>query len=203
MSKKEDFFIKIVLVGDANVGKTNLIKRYALNEFDERALSTIGMDSQFVTGRYVGKTAKVAIWDTAGMECYSANTQLHYRGAAGVMVVYDITDSRTFDHVEKWLKDIRKSCDDDDVIVMLVANKRDLKHVRCVETDEGKRFADENQLLFYETSACDATNVRKAFETVIEHAVQVKKLQEMNDKITGNVRLKKTGPKKKRGCCKV
>jgi len=208
MSKKEDFFIKIVLVGDANVGKTNLIKRFTLNEFDHSARSTVGLDSQFINITFGGKTAKVAIWDTAGMECHGANTQLHYRGTNGVIIVYDITDRKSYNHVTKWLDDVRKSCDNSDVIIMLVGNKHDMRHVRCVETEEAEVFAAENQVLFLETSACDGTNVKLAFNTVIENTIQARTMQEMNEQLPRNhpgnhVRLKHNTTKKKRGCCKT
>ena len=117
------------------------------------------------------------------------------------MIVYDITDKRTFEHVEKWLEDIKKTCDIDHLIIMLVGNKKDLKHIRCVETEDAQLFAEKNKLLYLETSACDSTNVKLAFETLIKSAVEVKTLQEMNDKLLGNVRLKSI--QKKKGCCKV
>ena len=123
-----------------------------------------------------------------------------------MIIVYDITDRKSYNHVTKWLDDVRKSCDNSDVIIMLVGNKHDMRHIRCVETEEAKAFANANHVLFVETSARDCTNVKLAFNTVIENTIQARTMQEMNEKLprsAGNVRLKQSTNKKKMGCCKT
>lgn len=113
-----------------------------------------------------GKTIKSQIWDTAGQERYRAITSAYYRGAVGALLVYDISKKGTFENVERWLKELKDHADAN-LVVMLVGNKSDLKHLRAVTTDEGSAFAAANSLSFIETSALDATNVEGAFRAIL------------------------------------
>lgn len=113
-----------------------------------------------------GKTIKSQIWDTAGQERYRAITSAYYRGAVGALLVYDISKKGTFENVERWLKELKDHADAN-LVVMLVGNKSDLKHLRAVSTEEGSAFASSNSLSFIETSALDATNVEGAFRAIL------------------------------------
>ena len=118
------------------------------------------------------------MWDTAGQERYRAITSAYYRGAVGAMVCYDISKLRSFNNVERWLLELREHADDS-IIVMLVGNKCDLKHLRAVNTEDAEEFAQQHDLMFIETSALDSTNVEEAFTETIKkvHEVQVAKLK--------------------------
>ncbi|GJN22700.1 hypothetical protein PR202_gb10294 [Eleusine coracana subsp. coracana] len=114
-----------------------------------------------------GRTLKAQIWDTAGQERYRAITSAYYRGAVGALLVYDVTKAATFDNVKRWLKELRDHADATNTVVMLIGNKTDLRHLRAVAQDEAAVFAEREGLSFVETSALDATNVDKAFETLL------------------------------------
>lgn len=113
-----------------------------------------------------GKTIKAQIWDTAGQERYRAITSAYYRGAVGALLVYDIAKHLTYENVERWLRELRDHADQN-IVIMLVGNKSDLRHLRAVPTDEAKGFAERNGLSFIETSALDSTNVETAFQNIL------------------------------------
>ncbi|ODV71728.1 Rab family GTPase YPT31 [Cyberlindnera jadinii NRRL Y-1542] len=160
-----DYLLKIVLIGDSGVGKSNLLSRFTRNGFNLDSKSTIGVEFATKTLEVDGKKLKAQIWDTAGQERYRAITSAYYRGAMGALIVYDITKPETYENVSKWLKELKDHADDN-LVVELVGNKSDLEHLRGVPTEEAKHFAAENQLLFTETSALNADNVDLSFEQV-------------------------------------
>ena len=112
------------------------------------------------------KTIKAQIWDTAGQERYRAITSAYYRGAVGALLMYDISKGDSYENVSRWLTELREHADPQ-IVIMLVGNKSDLKHLRAVPTEEAKAFAAENNLLFIETSALDASNVELAFQNIL------------------------------------
>lgn len=125
-----------------------------------------------------GKTVKAQIWDTAGQERYRAITSAYYRGAVGALLVYDITKGQTFDNVQRWLRELRDHADSN-IVIMMAGNKSDLDNLRAVSEDDGQALAEKEGLSFLETSALDATNVEKAFQTIlteIYHIVSKKAL---------------------------
>jgi len=175
-----DFLFKVVLIGDSNVGKSNLLSRFTRNEFNLESKSTIGVEFATRSINVDSKTVKAQIWDTAGQERYRAITSAYYRGAVGALLVYDITKHATYVNAMRWLKELRDHADSN-IVIMLVGNKSDLKHLRAVPTEEAKSFAAENELSFIETSALDASNVESAFQTIltdIYHIVSTKSLEQ-------------------------
>mmetsp|Transcript_4219 Transcript_4219/g.9755 ORF Transcript_4219/g.9755 Transcript_4219/m.9755 type:complete len:219 (+) Transcript_4219:165-821(+) len=161
-----DFLFKVVLIGDSGVGKSNLLSRFTRNEFNLESKTTIGVE--FATKSIVteGKTIKAQIWDTAGQERYRAITSAYYRGAVGALLVYDISKHITFENVERWLKELRDHADVK-IVIMLVGNKSDLRHLRAVQTAEAMAFAEAHDLAFIETSALDSTGVETAFHRIL------------------------------------
>lgn len=113
-----------------------------------------------------GKVIKAQIWDTAGQERYRAITSAYYRGAVGALLVYDIAKHLTYENVERWLRELRDHADQN-IVIMLVGNKSDLRHLRSVPTEEAKLFAERHGLSFIETSALDSTNVETAFQNIL------------------------------------
>ncbi|XP_047180146.1 ras-related protein RABA5b-like [Vigna umbellata] len=162
----EEYLFKVVLIGDSAVGKSNLLSRFARNEFDSNSKATIGVEFQTQVVEIDGKEVKAQIWDTAGQERFRAVTSAYYRGAVGALVVYDISRRGTFDGIKRWLEELTTQ-NDSTVARMLVGNKCDLENIREVSTEEGKNLAEEEGLFFMETSALDSTNVQTAFEIVI------------------------------------
>ncbi|KAL3887270.1 hypothetical protein ACJMK2_027213 [Sinanodonta woodiana] len=163
---KYDVIWKVVLMGDSGVGKSNLLSRFTRNEFSLESRSTIGVE--FATRSVVinGKTVKATIWDTAGQERFRSITAAYYRGAVGALLVYDLSKSHTYENLDRWLKELRDHADND-IAIMLVGNKSDLRHVRAVPTDEAKAFAEKNNMSFIEASALDSRNVDTAFQHLL------------------------------------
>ncbi|XP_063934280.1 ras-related protein Rab-11B-like [Zophobas morio] len=157
-----DYLFKIVMIGDSGVGKSNLLSRFTKNEFNLESKSTIGVEFATRTIEVEGKVIKAQIWDTAGQERYRAITSAYYRGAVGALLVYDIAKRETFENIRKWLKEL-KSHAEENIVVTIVGNKSDLRHLRAVTTDEAHEFAEKESLSFIETSALDSSNVETAF----------------------------------------
>ncbi|KAJ3296024.1 GTP-binding protein of the rab [Borealophlyctis nickersoniae] len=205
MNPEYDYLFKLLLIGDSGVGKSCLLLRFADDTYTESYISTIGVDfvcaekttwiffCDFVdinppygkqqkirTIELEGKTVKLQIWDTAGQERFRTITSSYYRGAHGIIVVYDVTDQETFNNVKQWLQEIdRYACEG--VNKLLVGNKSDLTNKKVVEYNTAKvskaalvenarkkpdEFADQLQIPFLETSAKNATNVEQAFLTM-------------------------------------
>lgn len=167
-----DYLFKIVLIGDSGVGKSNLLSRFTHDEFNLESKSTIGVEFATKSIQTDGKTIKAQIWDTAGQERYRAITSAYYRKAVGALIVYDISKYITFENVERWLKEMRDHADND-IVIMLVGNKCDLRHLRAVPTEEAAEFAKKHDLAFIETSALDSTNVDLAFRTILEEIYKI------------------------------
>ncbi|CAL1377644.1 unnamed protein product [Linum trigynum] len=165
-SQKVDYVFKVVLIGDSAVGKSQILARFARNEFSLDSKATIGVEFQTRTMVIQHKSVKAQIWDTAGQERYRAVTSAYYRGAVGAMLVYDITKRQTFDHIPRWLEELRGHADKN-IVIILIGNKCDLEDQRAVSTEDAKEFAEKEGLFFLETSALNATNVESAFVTVL------------------------------------
>ncbi|KAG5529507.1 hypothetical protein RHGRI_030038 [Rhododendron griersonianum] len=165
-SQKIDYVFKVVLIGDSAVGKSQILARFARNEFSLDSKATIGVEFQTRTLVIQHKSVKAQIWDTAGQERYRAVTSAYYRGAVGAMLVYDITKRQTFEHIPRWLEELRAHADKN-IVIILIGNKTDLENLRVVPTEDAKEFAEKEGLFFMETSALEATNVETAFVTVL------------------------------------
>ncbi|GAA0143941.1 small GTPase [Lithospermum erythrorhizon] len=168
----EDYLFKVVLIGDSAVGKSNLLARFARDEFYPNSKSTIGVEFQTQKMEINGKEVKAQIWDTAGQERFRAVTSAYYRGAVGALLVYDISRRQTFDSIGRWLNELQTHSDMN-VVTILVANKSDLKDAREVSTAEGKTLAEAQDLFFIETSALDSSNVSAAFQTVVREIFNI------------------------------
>uniref|UniRef100_A0A2P2JMU2 Ras-related protein Rab11D n=1 Tax=Rhizophora mucronata TaxID=61149 RepID=A0A2P2JMU2_RHIMU len=165
-SQKIDYVFKVVLIGDSAVGKSQILSRFARNEFNLDSKATIGVEFQTRTLVIQHKSVKAQIWDTAGQERYRAVTSAYYRGAVGAMMVYDITKRQTFEHIPRWLEELRGHADKN-IVIILIGNKTDLENQRAVPTEDATEFAQKEGLFFLETSALEATNVENAFLTVL------------------------------------
>ncbi|KAJ2157143.1 ras GTPase [Coemansia sp. RSA 552] len=165
MNPEYDYLFKLLLIGDSGVGKSCLLLRFADDTYTESYISTIGVDFKIRTIELDGKTVKLQIWDTAGQERFRTITSSYYRGAHGIIVVYDVTDSDTFSNVKQWLQEIDRYASEG-VNKLLVGNKSDLEDKRAVDFTEAQEFAKSLNISFLETSAKSATNVESAFLTM-------------------------------------
>merc|ERR1719201_1424167 len=167
-----DHLYKVVLVGDATVGKTHLLSRYVKGTLPKAPTATIGVE--FATRTIplaIGGTVKAQIWDTAGQERYRAITSSHYRRAVGALLVYDVTRQPTFQNCLKWLEELKQNAEPN-IVIMLVGNKVDLAErdpsARQVYYDAAAEFARQHGLFFSESSAVTSYNVKHIFEHLLQ-----------------------------------
>ncbi|GBP12797.1 Ras-related protein Rab-1A [Eumeta japonica] len=165
MNPEYDYLFKLLLIGDSGVGKSCLLLRFADDTYTESYISTIGVDFKIRTVELDGKTIKLQIWDTAGQERFRTITSSYYRGAHGIIIVYDCTDQDSFSNVKQWLEEIdRYACDN--VNKLLVGNKCDLTTKKVVDYATANQYAEQLSIPFLETSAKNSTNVEQAFMTM-------------------------------------
>uniref|UniRef100_A0A914XQ92 Uncharacterized protein n=1 Tax=Panagrolaimus superbus TaxID=310955 RepID=A0A914XQ92_9BILA len=168
MAKKQyDLLFKLLLIGDSGVGKTCILYRFSDDAFNTTFISTIGIDFKIKTIELKGKKIKLQIWDTAGQERFHTITTSYYRGAMGIMLVYDITNARSFENIAKWLRNIDEHASED-VVKMLLGNKCDMTDRRVISKERGEKIAIDHQIRFLETSAKSNINIDKAFYDLAE-----------------------------------
>mmetsp|Transcript_22598 Transcript_22598/g.26191 ORF Transcript_22598/g.26191 Transcript_22598/m.26191 type:complete len:211 (-) Transcript_22598:249-881(-) len=161
------YLFKYIIIGDTGVGKSCLLLQFTDKRFQPVHDLTIGVEFGARMVTIDNKQIKLQIWDTAGQESFRSITRSYYRGAAGALLVYDITRRDTFKHLSVWLEEARQHSQSN-MVIMLIGNKNDLEHRRAVSFEEGKAFADANGLIFMETSAKTAFNVEQAFINTAE-----------------------------------
>lgn len=166
-----DYMFKVLLLGDAGVGKTSLMWRFSDDVFNHTYISTIGIDFKLRTIEVLGQKVRLQVWDTAGQERFHAISVSYYRTAAGIMLVYDITRRRSFENIAKWLRKIDEHAKED-VIKLLIGNKCDMEHPRAVMREEGEKLADEYDMAFFETSAKENESIDEAFECIVEEIMK-------------------------------
>ncbi|KAG6522750.1 hypothetical protein ZIOFF_019902 [Zingiber officinale] len=169
------FLFKYIVIGDTGVGKSCLLLQFTDKRFQPVHDLTIGVEFGARMINIDKKPIKLQIWDTAGQESFRSITRSYYRGAAGALLVYDITRRETFNHLASWLEDARQHANAK-MTIMLIGNKSDLAHRRAVSAEEGEQFAKDHGLIFMEASAKTAQNVEEAF---IDTATNIyKKIQD-------------------------
>ncbi|XP_076642320.1 RAS oncogene family member Rab14 [Halictus rubicundus] len=156
------YIFKYIIIGDMGVGKSCLLHQFTEKKFMADCPHTIGVEFGTRIIEVAGQKIKLQIWDTAGQERFRAVTRSYYRGAAGALMVYDITRRSTYNHLSSWLTDTR-NLTNPSTVIFLIGNKSDLEGQRDVTYEEAKRFADENGLMFVEASAKTGHNVEEAF----------------------------------------
>jgi small GTP-binding protein len=159
------FQFKLVLLGESAVGKSSLVLRFVKGQFLDYQESTIGAAFLTQTVCLNDTTVKFEIWDTAGQERYHSLAPMYYRGAQAAIVVYDITSYDSFDRAKKWVKELQRQ-GNPNIVIALAGNKVDLASKRTVEIEESQAYAEENGILFMETSAKTAANVNELFVAI-------------------------------------
>eukprot|EP01103_Thecamoeba_quadrilineata_P011115 TRINITY_DN2585_c0_g1_i1.p1 TRINITY_DN2585_c0_g1~~TRINITY_DN2585_c0_g1_i1.p1 ORF type:complete len:212 (-),score=43.51 TRINITY_DN2585_c0_g1_i1:131-766(-) len=160
-----DYLIKLLLIGDSGVGKSCLLLRFSDDSFIPSFITTIGIDFKIRTIELEGKKIKLQIWDTAGQERFRTITTAYYRGAMGILLVYDVTDEKSFANIRNWIRNIEQHATES-VNKMLLGNKCDMVDKKVVDTSKGEALAAEYQIKFLETSAKNKINVEEAFITL-------------------------------------
>ena len=162
-----EMMVKVILIGDSGVGKTNIMSKFLKNQFMEESKATIGVEFGSKLFNHEGHKIKAQIWDTAGQEKYKAITGAYYKGSKGALVVYDITQKKTFENIEKWVNDL-KAAGDPKITIILIGNKNDLDDKRQVSKDQGEEKARSFGCAFLETSAYSGDNIDKAFNLMVK-----------------------------------
>ena len=196
----DDSVYKVLILGDSSVGKTCFLLKYTDKVFNEVYMSTIGLDYRLKTLTLKdGKKVKLQIWDTAGQDRFRTITKNYYKGAHGIILIYDVTNTDTYDNVENWISQIKEEASPN-VVIYLVGNKVDMEDKRKVSTEDGQKIADANNLPFIETSAKSDININETFDNLVEKMDSVFSNLEKNNlvAISGN-KLNKDNNKKK--CC--
>uniref|UniRef100_K3WH41 Uncharacterized protein n=1 Tax=Globisporangium ultimum (strain ATCC 200006 / CBS 805.95 / DAOM BR144) TaxID=431595 RepID=K3WH41_GLOUD len=168
MSRDYDHLFKLVLIGDSGVGKSCLLLRFA----------------RFRTVKIDKKTIKLQIWDTAGQERFRTITSAYYRGADGIIMVYDVTSQESFDHVNDWLNEVNRYASEG-TCKLLVGNKSDISENRAVSYETAKAFADSLAIPFLETSAKNAQNVEEAFLTMASELITIREMVGDSNRVKG------------------
>lgn len=163
LNQDYDYLFKVLIIGNSCVGKSNILLRFSENVFHESFLPTIGVDFKIKNIQFEDKTVKLHIWDTAGQERFKTITATYYKGAHGIILVYDITDRTTFSDIENWLSEIQQHASPG-VARMLIGNKCDMESERQVSFQEGKDYADSLGIPFLETSAKNKINIEASFK---------------------------------------
>ena len=202
---KEDYKLKVVVVGDSGVGKTNLIKRFITNTFSENSKATVGVEFISKSYRINKQVFKIEIWDTAGQERYKSITAAYYKGAKGALIVYDTTQKSSYENIDKWMVEIKDKASKD-MKLMIVGNKTDLKDARQVETNEALQKAKDLEAPLMEASAKDGNNVKEAFYDLLKemHREIKKKIEVVESQAQGGkdgIQLETYDKKEKKGCC--
>jgi len=165
------FLFKYIVIGDSGVGKSCLLLQFTEHKFQTVHEVTIGVEFGSRMVQIDDQQIKLQVFDTAGQETFRSIARSYYRGAAGALLVYDVTRRDSFEHLSTWLRDAREYSSPE-LVVIVVGNKCDLEAERQVPTEEGQKFADENGLVFMETSAMSAKNVERAFVSVANDVIK-------------------------------
>ena len=201
-----EMMVKVIIIGDSSVGKTNIMNKYLKNEFLEDSKATVGVEFGSKLFKIEGHNIKAQIWDTAGEEKYKAITGAYYKGSKGAFVVYDITRKESFDSVDRWINDL-KSTGDSKMTIILIGNKCDLEDKREVPKEKGEEKARSFGCAFLETSALSGDNIEKGFEMMISEIFKKFGNESIEEEVIVSVergeelKLDKKEDQKKKGCC--
>ncbi|KAJ2857126.1 Ras- protein Rab-18 [Coemansia erecta] len=194
---------KILLIGDSNVGKSSILLRFTDDHFlpPEETSATIGVDFKVKMYSLDGQRYKLTIWDTAGQERFRTLTSSYYRGAQGVILVYDVSNRESFDNLDTWVEELNTYCSNEDIVKMVVGNKIDKESERQVSRKEGLEYARKHQTLFLECSAKTKIGVQQAMEELVTKIVETPALWRKSSPSKGTVHVNDSVPSGLAGGC--
>ena len=166
LGRKFDYSLKVVVVGDSGVGKTCLLIRFVRDLFDEESQPTLGVEFMTKIVQTEHHRIQLQLWDTAGQELFRSVTRGYYRGSAGALLVFDLTNRDSFENIGRWLQDI-KDVARSDVVTILLGNKSDLSAERKVSKEEAESFAAKHQMQYFETSAKTGEQIQQAIDACV------------------------------------
>ena len=163
---------KILTLGESSVGKTCILRRYVEGQFFKNQISTIGIDFKSKNLKINNHEIRLKIWDTAGEERFRNITSQYYKGAEGIILVFDLTKKESFDKINDWIKQIKLNTQSDEIAIVLLGNKKDLVDMRVISFEEGKERAEAFGIKFFETSALDGSGIEDAFLCLSEEIMK-------------------------------
>jgi len=193
--------LKLMILGDSNVGKSSILRKYCKNEFNGSYVATIGIDFQIKYLNIDGKKIKLQIWDTAGQERYRVVTKNYFNTSDGFLIIYDITNRESFLNINNWIEQINTLVGGN-IKCIIFGNKNDLKEMRKVSIKEGEEMAKKYKCNFFETSAKEGNNLEEGFYNITKDVLG--DIKTINDKRKNTSILKAhmlSKQKKKKGCC--
>ena len=193
-----DYLFKVLLIGDSSVGKTSVLLRYVEDKFNAEFQTTIGVDFKVSTFNMNGKSIKLQLWDTAGQDRFKNIVASYYRGAHGILLMYDITNQTSYQNVQRWYDEAQNYLQKS-VPKLLIGNKADIASQRSVRMEEAKNLSDRLGIDYIATSAKNNINVKNAFETLTRSI-----LNSVGTTPQGKVATTKISASKpvQKGCCK-
>ena len=203
-SNKNLIEIKIITLGDSHVGKSSLIIKFIENKFSLSYISTVGFDLKYKTLKLDNEEIKIVIHDTAGQERFKSLAANYIKKAKGILLVYDITDKKSFDNLGNWMNDIKEQEVAEKIPIILIGNKCDLEEERVISKEEGENVAKQYNIKFYETSCKNGDNVEECFLGLAKQIIYKMKEKKSNSSQDNIKKLKISNDKKKNkgDCCK-
>ena len=218
-----NYLFKYILIGDTckifilmqliylwiDVGKSNILSRFIMGRFNPEHEITIGCEFMAKNIQINERNVRIQIWDTAGQESYRSITRSYYKSSTCAFIIYDVTDKKSFTNISSWLDECREMCYKD-MLICLVGNKIDLEDKRVISKEEGQKFADDNRLLFFETSTKTGTNIEEIFNKCTSDIVaKIESGAIVVDSFNSGIKIGKYPNKeieqalvqKKKGCC--
>ena len=200
MSSESSKTFKILTIGESGVGKTCILRRFVENKFLKNHLATIGIDFKTKTLNINNQEIKLKIWDTAGQERFRNITTQYYKGADGIVLIYDVTDDASYEKIRDWMEQILSNTKREDIGLVLLGNKCDMEP-RAVTEEQGNKMAEELKVSYFETSALTGQGINEAFNELTR---DIMKRKGVGDGGNENLELKNNISKKKKdgsGCC--
>ena len=165
------YIIKLLTLGDTNVGKTSVVLRFSDDKYNDNQLSTIGVDFRTKYMKLGENSVKVLIWDTAGQERFKNIAKQYYRGANGVLLIYDVCKRKSLEKIGFWLEELKTYNNIDELCIYLVGNKIDLEGKRVITKEEGQKYAKDNQINYFEVSAKSGEGIHDLFNDIIKGSI--------------------------------
>ena len=202
MTTESNITFKILTIGESGVGKTCVLRRFVENKFLKNHLATIGIDFKTKTLNINNQEIKLKIWDTAGQERFRNITTQYYKGADGIVLVYDVTDEASYEKIRDWMEQILANTQQEDIGLVLLGNKCDMEP-RNVTEEMGKKMAEELKVSYFETSALNGIGIKEAFEQLTRDIMKKRGVGESNSEVgvSLNNKNKKKKDKKDGDCC--
>ena len=200
MSAESSKTFKILTIGESGVGKTCILRRFVENKFLKNHLATIGIDFKTKTLIINKQEIKLKIWDTAGQERFRNITTQYYKGADGIVLIYDVTDDASYEKIRDWMEQILSTTKREDIGLVLLGNKCDMEP-RAVSEEQGNKMAEELNVSYFETSALTGQGINEAFNELTR---DIMKRKGVDNGGNDNLDLKNDISKKKKdgnGCC--